>query len=184
MTAPAKAAPMREDELRDFASLMVDEVIAKTRLQLQSGVGLSVADQIHLLDQLIVERARLAHTARPDAHSDDVAVDLFAAKMKAKLAAARAKGRNGWDDPTLCAADYLRTLLNEHVGKGDPVDVANFCMMLSHRDESTARPDAGDEDVRYKSALNQIADLGSCASGKRPAHKLLQDAIDIAIGAL
>jgi hypothetical protein len=34
-------------------------------------------------------------------HKDDIAVDRFAAAMKAKLAAARAKGRDGWDDATL-----------------------------------------------------------------------------------
>lgn len=103
-----------------------------------------------------MEQQVLAHTARPDVHSDDTAVDLFAARMKEKLAAARAKGRHGWDDPTVCCADYLRALLNEHVGKGDPVDVANFCMMLSHREESTAHPDAGDEVERVRPLRNRV----------------------------
>ncbi|WP_156477805.1 hypothetical protein [Sphingomonas sanguinis] len=71
------------------------------------------------------------------AHSDDIAVDRFAALMKAKLASARAKGRGGWDDPSQCSTDYLRTLLHEHIAKGDPVDVANFCMMLAHYGAST-----------------------------------------------
>lgn len=35
-----------------------------------------------------------------------------------------------------------------------------------------------------KRALNQIADLGSCSGSSKPAHKLLQEAIDIATGAL
>lgn len=47
-------------ELRDFASLMVDEVIARTKVQLEAGNGLSVADQLLMLGQLIVERKRNA----------------------------------------------------------------------------------------------------------------------------
>lgn len=46
-------------EVRDFASLMVDEVIARTRLQLDAGIGLSVEDQRNLLDQLVKDRERL-----------------------------------------------------------------------------------------------------------------------------
>lgn len=76
-------------------------------------------------------------TLSADAHSDDIAVGRFAALMKAKLAASRAKGRGGWDDPAQCSTDYLRQLLHEHVAKGDPVDVANFCMMLSHYGATT-----------------------------------------------
>jgi hypothetical protein len=59
--------------------------------------------------------------------ADEAAVDRFAAAMKAKLADARAKGRGGWQDvdPTVLSA-----MLREHVEKGDPRDVANFCMFL------------------------------------------------------
>jgi len=66
-------------------------------------------------------------------HTDDLAVDRFAAAMKAKLAAARAKGRSGWET---CPPDELSRLLREHVDKGDPRDVANFCMMLWHLEAS------------------------------------------------
>ena len=59
-------------------------------------------------------------------HSDDIAIDGFAAAMKAKMAASRAKGRSGW--PTASSA-HLTYLLVEHLEKGDPVDVANFAMM-------------------------------------------------------
>lgn len=68
-------------------------------------------------------------------HADDMAVDAFAAAMKDKLAAARAKGRGGWEDKDQCGQQYLSDLLREHVLKDDPVDVANFCMMLSMRGE-------------------------------------------------
>jgi len=71
-------------------------------------------------------------------HPDERAVDLFAANMKTKLAKAREKGRGGWDDPSQCTVPYLQQLLHEHIVKGDPVDVANFCMMLNHYGASTA----------------------------------------------
>ncbi|WP_338496176.1 hypothetical protein [Delftia tsuruhatensis] len=61
------------------------------------------------------------------AHSDDLAVDRFAAEMKSKLAAARAKGRGGWET---CPPEVLSRMLREHTEKGDPRDVANFCMFL------------------------------------------------------
>ncbi|MGT9867595.1 hypothetical protein ACSYHF_18095 [Stenotrophomonas maltophilia group sp. P373] len=73
-----------------------------------------------------------------DQHPDDLAVDAFAAAMKAKMAEARAKGRGGWEDPTQCSADDLTRMLRDHVEKGDPRDVANFCMMLHQRGEAIA----------------------------------------------
>lgn len=71
------------------------------------------------------------------AHPDDAAVDRFAAAMKAKLAGARAKGRSGWDGPE-CDAGTLSRMLREHVDKGDPRDVANFCCFLWNRGERIA----------------------------------------------
>lgn len=91
-------------------------------------------------------------------HSDDIAVDAFAAAMKAKMAAARAKGRGGWET---CTPADLSRMLRDHVEKGDPRDVANFCMMLHHHGatiggaadagEAVARayPDALTEDLRH-----------------------------------
>lgn len=71
--------------------------------------------------------AALTTDAGAVTHSDDIAVDAFAGAMKEKLAQARAKGRSGWEqcDPTLLSA-----MLREHVDKGDPRDVANFCAFL------------------------------------------------------
>ncbi|UVS87023.1 hypothetical protein EFP18_23360 [Burkholderia glumae] len=77
--------------------------------------------------------ARASQAAAPadarEPHADDVAVDEFAIEMKAKMAAARTKGRSGWET---CAPADLSRMLREHVEKGDPRDVANFCMMLHH----------------------------------------------------
>lgn len=71
-------------------------------------------------------------------HPDDIAVDMFAAIMKLKLAKSRTKGRGGWDDPAVCSVEQLAQMLVEHVVKGDPVDVANLAMMVFMR--STANP--------------------------------------------
>ena len=77
---------------------------------------------------------RDAEQAAP--HSDDLAVDRFAAAMKAKLAAARANGRGGWDDPEQCSVEFLAKLLIGHVRKGNAgnfEDIANLAMMLHQR---------------------------------------------------
>lgn len=68
-----------------------------------------------------------------DQHPDDIAVDRFAAAMKAKLAKKRAEGRGGWDNPDECSIAFLSTLLRTHIAKGDPVDVGNFAMMIHQR---------------------------------------------------
>lgn len=62
-------------------------------------------------------------------HPDTVAVNRFAEEMATKMAQARAKGRAGWET---CPPDVLSRMLREHVEKGDPRDIANFCMMLWH----------------------------------------------------
>lgn len=67
------------------------------------------------------------------AHPDDAAVDRFAVAMKEKMAASRAKGRGGWDDPAQCRVEKLAAMLVQHVEKGDPVDIANFAMMIHQR---------------------------------------------------
>ena len=87
----------------------------------------------------------LAKAAAPTAPAgeqdpDDTAVDRFAAAMKAKLAKKRAEGRSGWDDKGRCSQEFLSRLLRDHVGKGDPVDVANLAMMLHQRGEVIQQP--------------------------------------------
>lgn len=58
---------------------------------------------------------------------DDAAIDRFAIELKKKLAKAREKGRGGWQT---CHPTDLSRMLREHVDKGDPRDVANFCAFL------------------------------------------------------
>jgi hypothetical protein len=97
-------------------------------------------------------------------HSDDVAVDRFAVEMKAKLAAARAKGRGGWET---CPPEVLSRMLREHADKGDPRDVANFCMFLWSLGQpiSVAAPAApavdaqGERDAAFEAVRNRLCSL-------------------------
>lgn len=68
-----------------------------------------------------------------DMHPDSLSVDYFADRMKEKLQDKRNEGKQGWHDPNQCSLKYLSKLLKEHIEKGDPVDVANFCMMIYMR---------------------------------------------------
>jgi hypothetical protein len=68
-------------------------------------------------------------------HADDLAVDRFAAAMKEKMAKQHAKGYGGWESPLLCHDQFLADELMAHTKKGDPVDVANFAMMLHQRNQ-------------------------------------------------
>lgn len=103
-----------------------------------------------------------------DQHPDDLAVDSFAAAMKAKMAAARAKGRGGWEDPAQCTADDLSRMLREHVEKGDPRDVANFCMMLHQRGEAIAARQPVGEPVAVE--VPQGAIINGAAFADRLEH--------------
>ena len=67
---------------------------------------------------------------------DDHAVDLFAKAMKDKLAIKRQQGFGGWHDISRTSSARLADLLMAAVAKGDPIDVANFAMMLFCRNES------------------------------------------------
>ncbi|MCY1356892.1 hypothetical protein D9M69_433580 [compost metagenome] len=91
---------------------------------------------------------------RLEAHPDDAAVDRFAAAMKVKLAAARAKGREGWDDPDRCSDEFLARELVQHLRKGNLgtfEDVANFSMMLHQR--------GADPSVLASAAEPQVPDM-------------------------
>lgn len=67
---------------------------------------------------------------------DDHAVDIFAKAMKDKLGIKRQQGFGGWHDIRQTSSMRLADLLLAAVAKGDPVDVANFAMMLFCRHEN------------------------------------------------
>lgn len=105
---------------------------------------------------------RRASQAAP-AHEDDLAVDRFADVMKAKLAKKRNDGRGGWSGPE-CSEEALSRMLRDHVGKGDPVDVANFAMMLHQRGERIAQAAPAPSDG-LREALERIAEQQMYRSG-------------------
>ena len=70
-------------------------------------------------------------------HPDDDAVEYFSTNLKKKLKHAReVKGRSSWRDP-----NWPDRVINEclvaHLSKGDPLDVAAYCMFLFVRGEKT-----------------------------------------------
>jgi hypothetical protein len=84
--------------------------------------------------------------------TDFLCVDSFAEAMKQKLLAARLKGRSGWQD---CDPEDLSRMLREHVEKGDPRDVANFCMFLWHLNQPIAAQPAKPIVAWYIDRLDQ-----------------------------
>jgi len=103
-------------------------------------VVLSNGDEASVSQKLVDS---FANPSPFDRHPDDLAVDRFAAAMKAKLAKKRADGFGGWDDPKQCHIDYLVSLLVEQIQERavlDPVDIANLSMMIHERGET---PDYG-----------------------------------------
>jgi len=56
----------------------------------------------------------------------------FASAMLHKLEQKAREGRGGWNT-SACTNEFLARELVNHVLKGDPVDIANFCMMLYWR---------------------------------------------------
>jgi hypothetical protein len=72
-----------------------------------------------------------------DDDADELGVKRFAKAMNAKLSDKRAQGKYGWNKPDDCTIAYLRRLLETHVEKGDPVDIANFAMMIWNREHPT-----------------------------------------------
>jgi hypothetical protein len=119
---------------------MDDSCVSSVREDVQAEVdglnsGLDADD-----DPYQVVPVYLAAAALAEVHPDDAAVDALAALMKAKLAEKRANGYGGWNDKTQCPQQRLSDMLRAHVDKGDPVDVANFCAMLSARGEGISQP--------------------------------------------
>lgn len=82
--------------------------------------------------QPFTRKARAASDLKP-LNYDHLAVSQFAIAMCDKLDAKRAEGRAGWDDPTMCTIESLAQMLVGHITKGDPIDIANFAMMVWHR---------------------------------------------------
>lgn len=109
----------------------------KAVLELVRRVRAAEAQILPLRHELAKAKAISARKMRRESkHPDDAAVDRFAEAMKAKLAAARAKGRGGWEDPEQCSTEFLADLFVGHLRKDNPgniEDLANLLMMLHQR---------------------------------------------------
>jgi len=79
-------------------------------------------------------RIQMAREGFAAARADENGVDALARAMKEKLHAKRLEGYGGWNKPDECTVEHLAKLLLDHLPKGDPVDIANFAMMLFNRD--------------------------------------------------
>ena len=105
-------------------------------------------------------------------HIDDIAVDHFADAMKQKLAKQRQKGYGGWNDKELCPDGRLQKYLGAHLGKGDPVDIGNFAMMIWNRGESVTG--AGD-DVSWSAEMPTKPARGLDLPVSVPTHALVYE---------
>lgn len=72
-------------------------------------------------------------STRVNRHSDDEAIDRFADAMREKMRISREEyGREGWE---VMSRERLSALMVGAVEKGDPVDVANYAMMVWERSQ-------------------------------------------------
>lgn len=81
--------------------------------------------------KFIVKHLKLDSAANPD----EMIINDFAACMKNKMNACSEAGQSGWG---MCSNAALIELLNAAVAKGDPVDVANYAMMLHFKGGKTS----------------------------------------------
>lgn len=116
------------EQLAEKLSIHIDSVRKLTREGTMPHHRIGGAVRYNLADVL-------ARTA-VNQHPDDEAVDRFAAAMHAKMAQARAKGKEGWDDPERCSNERLGDLLSNARFLNEYVDVANYAMMLWARGQS------------------------------------------------
>lgn len=124
------ATPEKEAALNAARQALLDGIFAQPQGEVAvpdvpdtvSEAQAAVARNLEIYHR-VADRRRAATT-----HPDDAAIDCFAGEaLKPKMAEGRAKGRSGWET---CPPEVLSRMLREHVEKGDPRDVALFCMML------------------------------------------------------
>ena len=134
VTKPVDVAAVRRQAVEDLTLPIVGSLfVARGGATLRGVAGLEKGEDensplVRLSDVAKALEPFRALSAEPAQHPDDTAVDNLARLMKAKLAQKREEGRSGWQHMN---ADDLTAILRQHVDKGDPVDVANLCMMLS-----------------------------------------------------
>lgn len=89
-------------------------------------------------DMATIARQLDAAALQLELAEDAKAIRRFANLMTVKMARKTHEGLHEW--PTVPPA-HLWAMLRESVDKGDPVDVANFAMMIHHDNETTREGD-------------------------------------------
>lgn len=171
----SSSVPQGEQELVAWINDVMEQAQVFASAWSLVGSRFDSGDALQFAERTKAElRAMLAAAPQPpvvEQHTDDAAVNRFAEAMKAKLAVARDKGRGGWDDPAQCTVEYLAKLLVDHIAKGDPIDVANFAMMLHQRQAD-------------KSVLSAAAPTPPAVDHPEPAYLLRDLEDDISVDAL
>jgi len=135
---------------------------------------------VSALDELIAIRELKGDQVNHAEHSDNFHFDLFAARCKEKLAAARNKGRGGWDNPEVCSAEYLAELLVHHLTKGNSgtyEDIANFAMMLHQRSADPKVLVSAARSLRFTQAEKDAVER---ALNAQPSKELKGDQVPVA----
>lgn len=68
----------------------------------------------------------------PNEQADNLLVEMVACEMRKKLKKKRDEGRYGWFGPN-CSNRDLFKMLEDHMEKGDMIDVINFSAMILAR---------------------------------------------------
>ncbi|WP_245279238.1 hypothetical protein [Xanthobacter sp. 91] len=151
----------------------LDSSDALDEIENQQSFGESIILVVHELKRL---QAIFTEEMKDKAvHSDDIAVDRFASAMKTKLAQKRAEGKGGWEDKNDCPAYRLSGLLRDHVSKGDPVDVANFCMMLHQRGEKISVFTGSRDDTYFAAVVEAREDAKGKLGTLREAMRIRRE---------
>lgn len=91
----------------------------------------------------------------------------FAPTCRAKMAAKHEQGVRGFENLESCPPGRLQKKLIDHLAKGDPVDVANFAMMIWYRGESVCAP-ANEERV-HETARSMAKVIHNMVVGQQSA---------------
>lgn len=158
-------------------AVTVDEIMAKVVLcsvaVRQEKVKASEMHKRHADIRTMIEQA-LAAKPEQASHPDTQAVYRCADAMADKMRESRIKGRSGWDNKEQCSAQYLSDLLRSHVEKGDPIDVANFAMMLHQRGERISAAHPVSEPVAHVWRQDLFFNLEKQVTLYRPSVSLAQ----------
>jgi hypothetical protein len=85
-------------------------------------------DCIHTLENTSAEYVNYPKRSSLPVPERD-ALDKMVTAMSQKMLDKHLEGRSGFEDASV---EHLNNLLHEHIPKGDPVDIANFCAFLHY----------------------------------------------------